>query len=58
MNKGKYEIRIFNQRSNLEPDYIEGDKDIKLSSFCDTVKELMTIFFELYKDNEGESHGI
>ena len=56
--KEKYEIRIFNELFNMDPDYYKGNEDIKFSVWCETSKELKEKWEELLKENEGETYSI
>ena len=56
--KGRYEIRIYNERFNLDPDYCEGNDDIKISVWCKTPNELKEKWEELLDENEGETYSV
>ena len=55
---GRYEIRIYNERFNVNTDYYEENKDIKLSVQCGTSEELKEKWEELLEENEGETYSI
>ena len=56
--KGRYEIRIYNERFNMDPNYYTGNEDIKLSVWCGIPKELKRKWEELLDENEGETYSI
>lgn len=56
--KGRYEIRIYNERFNIDQDYYTGNEDIKLSVWCGTPEELKEKWEELLDENEGETYSI
>lgn len=56
--RGKYEIRIYNERFNMDPDYYEGTKDVRLVAWCNTPQELKERWEKLLKENEGETYSV
>ena len=53
-----YEIRIFNERFNMDPNYYEGNKDVKIKIQCETSKELIEKWEELLETEEGETYAV
>lgn len=53
-----YEIRLFYQRDNKDPDYCRGNKDVKKSIFCDTKEALIDKLKEVIDDFEGDAYAV
>lgn len=53
-----YEIRIYNDCSNMDWDYYTGDEDIKLREFADTPAKLKSAWRRLLKKNEGCTYSV
>lgn len=58
MNYSKYEIRIFNERYNVDYSYYSGDKDIKYQFSCDSPEVLFLECKKLIKQYEGDTYCI
>lgn len=56
--KGRYEIRIYNERYNVDRNYYTGNEDIKKSVWCDTPTNLVDKWYELLKTEEGETYSV
>lgn len=56
--KGRYEIRFYNERYNMDFDYYTGNDDIKKSVWCDTPTKLKDTLWELLKTEEGETYSV
>lgn len=56
--KDRFEIRIFNERFNVEYDYCTGNEDVCLSVKVDTSEELYAKWEELIKEYEGDSYAV
>lgn len=54
----RYEIRIFNERFNMNPIYYLGEDDIQKRIFADTDKELLFKWKKNLKEYEGETYSI
>ncbi|MBO4847116.1 MAG: hypothetical protein J5525_12600 [Lachnospiraceae bacterium] len=53
-----YEIRLFYQRDNKDPDYCRGNEDVKKSIFCDTKEALIDKLKEVIDDFEGDAYAV
>lgn len=58
VEKGLYEIRIYNRRHNMNPEYIEGDVDVRTRIVCKSVEKLFEAWKMLLDENEGESYSV
>ena len=56
--KGRYEIKIYNERYNMDVDYYTGNKDIKKSIWCDTPENLINTMYDLLETEEGETYSV
>lgn len=56
--KGRYEIRIYNERYNMDVNYYTGNNDIKKSIWCDTPENLIDTMYDLLETEEGETYSV
>lgn len=56
--KGMYEIRIYNERYNMDRDYYEGDEDIRTRIICRSIEKLIESWKMLLEENEGETYSV
>lgn len=54
----KYEIRIFKERFNINPDYYQGNEDVWKRIFADNKTALCHKWIENYKEYEGETYSV
>lgn len=56
--KTGYEIRVYNERFNMDEDYYMGDTDIKQQVLCNNRQELIKTWEKLLKTEEGETYSV
>lgn len=54
----RFEIRIFNERFNMNPVYYEGNEDVSRRGFANDEDSLIKIWSIFLEEEEGETYAI
>lgn len=56
--KKRYEIRIYNERFNINPNYYQGNEDVKMRIYADSKKSLIQKWIDNLEEYEGETYSV